>query len=128
MNIYLGHSSQFDYQTGLYLPLKKSQLWKIHVIFLPHDSDPSLPQNSKKTISQADLFLAEVSYPSIGLGIELGWAETFNKKVICMHRSDKEISSSLFVLCNQWISYSSTEEMIEKIEILIDKIQGAFEA
>ena len=37
---------------------------------------------SKEVIRTSDLVIADISYPSTGVGIELGWADCFNIRVI----------------------------------------------
>ncbi|MEI7962017.1 MAG: nucleoside 2-deoxyribosyltransferase [archaeon] len=35
-------------------------------------------------IKEADLVVAEVSMPSVGVGYEIGFAESLGKKIICL--------------------------------------------
>jgi len=115
MKIYIGHSSNFDYKSELYNPIKESVLYSKHQFILPHDNS-SEATNSKELIKTIDLVVAEVSYPSTGLGIELGWANYLNCPIICVYKKDSTISSSLKVLTNRFIEYSSAEELIKKLE------------
>ena len=94
MRIYVGHASSFDYLNELYLPLKKSLLWQQREFILPHEFSKE-PCDSKKIICQCDLMLAEVSYPSTGLGIELGWANSNNIPILGIYKTGCKISSSL---------------------------------
>lgn len=114
MKIYLAHSGNFDYQTELYKPLKQSLANK-YDIFFPHDTK-NMGTKSKDIIASSDILLAEVSYPSTGQGIELGWADTSNVPILCFYHSGAKISSSLKFICNSFLEYSSTEEMIRKLE------------
>ena len=70
MKIYVGHSSSFDYRAELYHPLAELNLTGCEFVF-PHVASES-PTNSKEHMQAIDLMIAEVSYPSIGLGIEIG--------------------------------------------------------
>lgn len=73
MKIYVAHSSGYDYQNELYSPIRNSTLNTKHQITLPHEN--SIEQfNSKEFLKKCNLVIADVSYPSTGLGIELGWA------------------------------------------------------
>lgn len=38
-------------------------------------------------IRECDIVVAEVTNPSLGVGYELGFAESLNKKIFCLHRS-----------------------------------------
>lgn len=114
MRIYIGHSSGFDYHKELYEPLKASALFQLHQILLPHDTE-STAQNERDFYFTLDLFVAEVSYPSTGLGIELAWAKDAGRKILCVHRADKKPSLALKTVCSDIRSYSDTEELIEVI-------------
>lgn len=73
-----------------------------------HFGDPNLTEDGdampesdiysrdKEWVKQADIVVAEVTTPSLGVGIELGWAEEWGKKVYCLYRdTDKKKLSSL---------------------------------
>lgn len=115
MKIYVAHASSFDFQHELYDFLRKSRLNKRHEFILPHEHS-SEPQNSKEKIREYDLVLAEVSYPSTGMGIELGWADAFGIPIVCVHRKDAQISSSLKTVTNVFLAYEDLQEMAQKIE------------
>src|SRR3989344_1868786 len=114
MQIYVGHSTAFDYQKDLYQPLKASLLWKQHQFILPHDKQ-SLPINSKAIISKVDFVMAEVSYPSTGLGIELGWADDASCNILCLHQQNIQPSSSLSIITSQFISYTDPTDLINQL-------------
>ena len=118
MRIYIAHSRDFDYVNELYLPLKNSEIFKQHELILPHDSDNY--KHDRYFYKNIDLVIAEVSYPSTGLGIELGFLYDDNKPIYCIHRSDKKISSSINVVTNNIYSYSNSDEMLETITRIID--------
>jgi hypothetical protein len=117
--IYVGHSSQFNYQAELYTPLKISIFYQRYQFFLPHDN-LVVPTNSKKIIAHSNLFIAEVSYPSTGLGIELGWASDLNVRIICIHRKDCQPSSSLKFISKNIVEYITPGDMIMKLEDLLN--------
>ncbi len=71
--------------------------------------------NSMEVIKNSDLIIAEVSYPSTGMGIELGWANTFNKRVICVYKKDTKPSSSLKVVSNEFIEYTDSTDLVNKL-------------
>lgn len=114
MNIYIAHSTHFDYKTELYQPLKFSELWGQYSFILPHDTQNE-PINSKQFVSKCDLIIAEVSYPSTGTGIELGWANMYNRKILCIHKESCKPSSSLMMVSSDFLTYSSQHELIQKL-------------
>lgn len=89
-------------------------LAKRHQIFFPHDEE-NKDVKSKDIIAKSDYLLAEVSQPSTGQGIELGWADTFNTPIICFYRAGSEPSNSLRFVSNSFIEYSSSEDMVKQL-------------
>ncbi len=89
MKIYIVHSNSFDYKNNLYIPIRNSKLNLKHDIIFPHETNEFI--NSTKTIQNADLIIDEVSYPSTGMGIELGYAESLNKKIACIYKKNSKI-------------------------------------
>lgn len=123
MKIYIGHSSEFNHQDELYNPIRDSILNSLHEIILPHEIYKEAKDFiTKDIIKSCDLMIAEVSLPSTGLGIELGWANSFGRPIICIYRKGSKISSSLKVVCNDFIEYINKNDMIEKIEKLLKTI------
>ena len=76
--------------------------------------------NSKEVIEQSDLFIAEVSRPSIGLGIEIGRAEMKNKRILCIYNKNFKAPSSLKYVNVDILEYRDEEDMISKIEEYIE--------
>lgn len=115
MKIYIAHSSAFDYQNELYQPILKSDLPKKHHITLPH-LDSAVPIfDSKPIIKDSDLFIAEVSYPSTGMGIEMGWAVACQVPILALYKFDTRPSSSIKIVTNSIIPYETQDDLIQKI-------------
>lgn len=112
MKIYIVHSTSFDYKTELYQPIKN---WRQSTFILPHDTQNE-PLDSKQVIKECDLIIAEVSYPSTGSGIELGWGNMHDRRILCIHKEDCKPSSSLKMVSSDFLSYSSPEDLIQKLE------------
>ncbi|MES2930765.1 MAG: hypothetical protein V4665_03200 [Patescibacteria group bacterium] len=70
MKIFVSHSQNFDFTADLYEPLN-DPVFAEHSFFFPHKDDKNI--NTQEEIKNSDLVLAEVSFPSTGQGIELGW-------------------------------------------------------
>jgi len=116
MKIYVSHSTNFDYQAELYGPLREH--FSEQILFLPHEKSTET-MDSKNTIKDADMVLAEVSYPSTGQGIELGWANDAGVPIICIHREDAKHSGALEIVSDKLISYSSTDDLVSKLRKFI---------
>lgn len=113
MKIYVSHSTNFDYKTQLYEPLK-AELSGDYELILPHESGDGVV-DSKDAIKHSDLIIAEVSYPSTGQGIELGWADEYNIPIVCIHRSDANPSSALRIVSSSFIEYRSQSDLLERL-------------
>jgi len=117
LKIYISHSSDFDYQTELYDTIKQASFYPDHEFFFPHDSN-NVAVKSKDIIEKSDLILAEVSRPSTGQGIELGWADGFGVKIACIYDETLKPSNSVKFLTDIVIPYSNTN-LIDTISQII---------
>ena len=120
MNIYVAHSNKFDYVKKLYEPIRKSETLKKYNFFFPHDQANKLVK-TKEIIKNYDLVIAEVSLPSIGLGIELGWADYSNIPILCVYEKGIKVGSSLKFITNNFMEYENTEDFITKLEHFLDR-------
>jgi nucleoside 2-deoxyribosyltransferase len=122
MKIYIAHSKSFDFQKELYNPIKNSPLFKEHSFIFPHEENRE-PFSSKEFFQEdCDLIIAEVSYPAIGLGIELGWASMLNIPILCIYKKGSKITDSLKSVTNEFLEYSNSEELLIKIKEAIKTI------
>jgi len=64
-------------------------------------NDNEIFLRDKDWIIQSDVIVAEVSNPSLGVGYELGLAESLNKPVFCLHCSDNKNPLSAMVAGNK---------------------------
>lgn len=115
MRIYIGHASSYDYKNELYLPLKNSTLAQQHELIFPHENSAA-PISSHSIIASCGLLIAEVSQPSIGLGIELGWAYDAGCRILCLHKENTKPSSALTIICDDFISYKNPGSMIDTLK------------
>lgn len=113
MKIYVGHSTSYDYKNELYKPIINSNLMNEHEFLFPHLNNNSF--NSHDVIKNSDLFIAEVSYPTLGLGIEIGRAEMQNKKILCIYKNNVKVSSSLKYVNVDLLSYDDEIDLVNKI-------------
>lgn len=114
MNIYFCHSKQLDYD-DFYKAIRNSLIFSKHTCVFPYEKN-NVPENSKSIIQKSDLIIAEVSYPGTGLGIELGWANGFHKRIICIYMEDYSIAQSLKMVSHDFIPYQNTEDLFMKLE------------
>jgi hypothetical protein len=120
--IYLAHSTEFDYLNNIYKPIINSKLWQKYIIYLPHLKDVE-PRDSKTLIfNECDILVAEVSLPSTGMGIEIGWAECAHKPIIALYKKGYQSSSSLQLICKNIIEYIDSNDFIVKVQNEINKL------
>ncbi len=118
MNIYLSHSKNFDYQNQFYLPVKNSPISQNHHILYPHqNSQKPFPVKNLLAKHQIQLIIAEITYPSTGQGIELGWANACRIPIIGIHRFGAKISSSLKLITRKIIPYRKIDSILPKLII-----------
>ena len=122
MKVYISHSCKYDYTNRIYTPIKNSDLVQSNTFFLPHE-DKNKIVNTKDIISNCDLVIAEVSSPTIGQGIELGWADYAKIPIVCIYEKETRISTSLKFITNYFIEYEDINDMVNKISNFIEKIK-----
>lgn len=115
MKIYIGHSKKNNYINELYKPIKEIST-DIEFIF-PHEFDENI-NNNREFYSNIDIFIAEVTYPSFGLGIELGWTYDECIPIYCIYKKDTKIGNSLKSITNNFYEYNNDQEL----KLIINKI------
>lgn len=120
VKIYVGHASSFDFHEKLYRPLRDSELDEKHEIVLPHEESEELFDSRTFFEEDCDLFIAEVSRASTGLGIELGWADEYDVPIICVHREDSNPSDSIEAVTEDIVEYEDSKSLIELLEAMLE--------
>ncbi len=113
MKIYVAHASSFDFKAKLYAPLRTSTLSGEHEILLPQEGP--IEEITREMVASADVLVAEVSHPSLGVGIEIGWAHAVGVPVIAMHEASASVSFSIDNAVNERFEYRDSNEMITKL-------------
>jgi hypothetical protein len=116
MIIQIWHSRDSNFQVELYLPIKDSSFFNNHTWIFPHDWNEI---DSRESLKSVDLFIAEVSQSATGLGIEMGLASAYEKKILCIYKKWSHISNSLKYVTDNFIEYESSEDMIRKIDTFL---------
>lgn len=112
--LYLGHAVRWNFQEHLYKPLRNSHFSEEFNLILPHEQSLE-PSNTKSIIENCNVMLAEVSYPSTGLGIELGWAEVFDIPIIAFYQEGRSPTKTLKLVVHDVFEYDSMPDLIEKL-------------
>ncbi|MBN1154599.1 nucleoside 2-deoxyribosyltransferase [candidate division KSB1 bacterium] len=82
-------------------------------------SDAKIYERDMALLQGADVLIAEVSTPSLGVGYEIGKAEEFNKPILCLYRKTTEKRLSAMIAGNTKLKseyYSTIEEALQLID------------
>ena len=82
-------------------------------------SDDGIFQRDVSWIHEADVIVAEVSKPSLGVGYEIGLAESLGKPVICLYRDTGEGRLSAMIAGNSKLMvhvYKDVEGAVSCVE------------
>ena len=109
MKVYFTHSSEINFKE-IYTVLEVKL--GMHEWILPHKSKVV---NSKEVISSCDLFIAEVSFPSTGMGIEIGWANAAGVPIVFVYKKGSKVSSSLKFVSDKFIEYNDLNDLSKKL-------------
>jgi len=82
--------------------------------------DALIYKRDMEWLEKADVVVAEVSIPSIGVGYEIGKAENLNKPIICLYRSGSGKRLSAMISGNQNLE-TRVYNTIEEAEEIINK-------
>lgn len=121
MNIYISHSSAYDYENEVYKPIKESNLAAIHTFFLPHEPQ-NMDTDAKTELKHTNVLVAEASLPSTGQGIELAQAEAAGVPIVCFYKTGFTPSGSLRFVTDKVIEYSDIPDFLTKLAIELDRL------
>jgi len=113
MKVYISHSKDFDFVNELYKPIRSSDPNKRHTFILLHED--ARDWNMNETFKGVDLLVAEVSFPSTGQGIEIGWANMLKVPILCISKEGAKISGSLEYITGDFLTYTDSKDLIAKI-------------
>ena len=64
-------------------------------------------------LTKADIIIAEVTIPSLGVGYEIGRAIQFNKNIICLYRDNKNKKLSAMISGNKELKVIRYHDIID---------------
>jgi nucleoside 2-deoxyribosyltransferase len=76
-------------------------------------------------LKEADVIVAEVSTPSLGVGYEIGKAEDMGKKILCLYKKQENKRLSAMINGNKnlkIIIYETFEEAIKNIDDFFNEV------
>jgi len=120
MKICVCHATKgFDFRKHLYDPIRRSDLNARHEFVLPHEDGTEA--HTKARIESCDLVVADVSMPSTGTGIELGWANAAGVPIVCVHRKGSDPSGALKHVARDIVGYDGPDGLSQALESLIER-------
>lgn len=63
--------------------------------------------------------VADLSYPSTGLGIELGYADIYNIPIIISYKTGSSVSGSAKTLARFQIEYQNSDDLITQLTAFV---------
>jgi nucleoside 2-deoxyribosyltransferase len=126
MNIYVAHSINMDYKKDLYNPIRSSGLNAQHNFILPHEfQDTAYNVKPEMESKQIDVLVADLSLPSTGQGVEIGWANMLNIPIICIYKNGAKTSRTTKSLAKVVLEYSDINEIPRVVETALLQISNS---
>lgn len=74
-------------------------------------------------IQDADVMIAEVTNPSLGVGYELAYAEKLERPILCLFKKDSERKLSAMVAGNNYntVKYTDPQEILDVVREFLAK-------
>lgn len=80
-------------------------------------TDAHIYERDIEFLTETDVIIAEVSTPSLGVGYEIGWTESRNKKILCIYRPFEGKRLSAMIAGNKNLTVKEYKT-IEDLEII----------
>jgi len=88
-------------------------------------SDEMIYERDLEWLKQADVLIAEVSTPSLGVGYEISRAEEFKKPILCLYQKHSGKCLSAMISGNRRLEiavYSNFDEIAQHIKIFFSRL------
>ena len=73
-------------------------------------------KSALKKIDESNLLIAELSYKSIGVGLEAGYAKAKGKKIIYIHQAGTELSTTVNGISDVRIKYNNISDLLTQLK------------
>ena len=120
MKIYFAHATSGDYKSDFYAPLREDEILEQYELILPHE-DLKQESNQREFYNKLDVMIAEVSSPSTGMGIELGWAYDAGVPIFAFCREGAKMSEAIYAVTDNIIEYIDSNDLVRKVKEVITK-------
>ncbi|MFH1089041.1 MAG: nucleoside 2-deoxyribosyltransferase [Candidatus Uhrbacteria bacterium] len=85
----------------------------------PHLTEAEIYHRDMSWLKESEVIVAEVTSPSLGVGYEIGQAESLGKKILCLYQNSTDKKLSAMIDGNQNLTvakYSNLEEAKNLLE------------
>lgn len=110
MKIFVAHASNFAFKEKLYAPIRASDLNSKHDFWLPQETEEDWV--TLDFMRTCDALIVDVSIPSMGAGIEMGWANALGIPILGIYEKGSRPSASAEFTTKMYREYSNAEEML----------------
>lgn len=87
-------------------------------------TDEEIYSRDVSMIEKSDIFIADISVPSLGVGYEIAYAEKLGKKIYCIYlkKEDSKVSAMIAGCPNcKVFSYENKEDIFKIIKSIFEK-------
>lgn len=88
-------------------------------------SDSYIYKRDINWLLSADLVIAEVTYPSLGVGFEIATAVEHNKMILCLKRKDGKKVSAMISGCDK-LEFQEYNDILEAKKLIANYIKKNF--
>jgi hypothetical protein len=85
-----------------------------------HLTDEYLHETDVQWLKNADLLVAEVSNPSLGVGYQIGVADVMSKKILCLYRNSAEKRLSAMIAGNKKLKLAYYDQIEQAYDAMDD--------
>ncbi|WP_196893732.1 nucleoside 2-deoxyribosyltransferase [Aureivirga marina] len=86
------------------------------------DEEKIMMETAFQEIDESAFLVAELTTKSIGVGIEIGYANAKGKPIIYLRKKDAEYSTTAAGSSNYIIEYDNEKDLIEKMKLLLNQL------
>lgn len=90
--------------------------------FKEKTNNKKMMEKALNLIDKSDIIIAELSYKSIGIGIEIGYAKAKNKRIIYIKKINSPLSTTAQGISDYFIEYKQEKDLIDKLEKILNNI------
>ncbi len=123
LNIYFIHSDKIDYNNLIYLPVLRSNILSKHELVFTA-SNNNRDKYYKDLMDKADLFIVELTNPTMGFNMELKYAIMSKKPILALAQKTVGYDAKYQKLLPNVIGYGNEEEFRYFVETFVKNYEG----